>query len=153
MTNYTEYEDRFDAVLTYNFAELTVSIDKPVSKAELDDYAKLIDENFIALAERSLEYIEDNKPAHNIEYIDDLESPMILVGEGEISVYWFSEKGDKKGEPIIGVDFDSESLEASSMSVGDWRESVTFTFIKKRIICRFAFFTPHLLRQWQFRKL
>lgn len=119
MTNYTEYEDRFDAVLTYNYAELTVSIDKPVSKAELDDYAKLIDENFIALAERSLEYIEDNKPAHNIEYIDDLESPMILVGEGEISVYWFSEKGDKKGEPIIGVDFDSESLEASSMSVGD----------------------------------
>ena len=119
MEQYTEYEDRFDAVLTYNHAELTVSIDKPVSADELKHYADLIAENYIALAERSLEYIEDNKPTHNIEYIDDLESPMILIGEGEISVYWFSEKGDKKGEPIIGVDFDNDSLEACAMSVGD----------------------------------
>lgn len=119
MNQYTEYEDRFDAVLTYNHAELTVSIDKPVSEQELEHYATLIAENYVALAERSLEFVEDNKPAHNIEYIDDLESPMILIGEGEISVYWFSEKGDNKGEPIIGVDFDSRSLEAVAMSVGD----------------------------------
>lgn len=119
MDQYTEYEDRFDAVLTYNHAELTVSIDKPISAEELTEYTALIEENYVALAERSLEFIEDNKAAHNIEYIDDLESPMILVGEGQISVYWFSEKGDKKGEPIIGVDFDSENLDASGMTVGD----------------------------------
>jgi len=119
MDQYTEYEDRYDAVLSYNHAELTVSIDKPVSEQELEEYAALIQENYVALAERSLEFIEDNKSAQNIEYIDDLESPMILVGEGEISVYWFSEKGDQKGEPIIGVDFDSDTLEANAMTVGD----------------------------------
>jgi hypothetical protein len=117
--NFTEYDDRFDSVLTYNHAELTVSIDKPITAEELADYAALIEENYVALAERSLEYIEDNKAAQNIEYIDDLESPMILVGGGQISVYWFSEKGDKKGEPIIGVDFDGDSLDASAMTVGD----------------------------------
>lgn len=119
MDQYTEFEDRFDAVLTYNHAELTVSIDKPVTEQELENYVALIQENYVALAERSLEFIEDNKSAQNIEYIDDLESPMILIGEGEIAVYWFSEKGDKKGEPIIGVDFDGDSLEATAMTVGD----------------------------------
>ena len=119
MHEYTEYEDRFDAVLNYNHAELTVSIDKPISPEILLEYQELIGENYIQLVERSLEFIEDNKPAHDIAYIDDLESPMILVGEGEISVYWFSEKGDKKGQPIIGVDFDSENFEAIELTIGE----------------------------------
>jgi hypothetical protein len=119
MDQFTEYEDRFDAVLTYNHAELTVSIDKPISVEDLAQYGQLIEANYVALVERSLEFIEDNKAANNIQYIDDLESPMILVGDGELSVYWFSEKGDRKGKPIIGVDFDKESLDANSMSVGD----------------------------------
>jgi hypothetical protein len=119
MDQYTEYEDRYDAILSYNHAELTVSIDKPISPEDLAQYSQMIQANYVTLAERSLEFIEDNKAANDIEYIDDLESPMILVGDGELSVYWFSEKGDKKGQPIIGVDFNKESLEAESLSIGD----------------------------------
>jgi hypothetical protein len=114
-----EYDDRFEATVRVHGAEVTLSIDKPVTEGERDLIVKRVEDNAELIWDRALRYFTSAKERYGIEHIDDLSDPQFLAGVDSLSLYWSSEKGDENGQAVIGVDFSLTDLEPIGLTIGD----------------------------------
>ena len=119
MISLNEHNDRFECEMLVGREEVTVSIDKPVSKEVLEKLIQIVEESANDLLSDSLKYISESAAERQIEYIDDFTEPLIMLDESTVSVRWCSEKGEEKGAAIIGVDFDTGSLTPFDLTIGD----------------------------------
>ncbi len=119
MIKFSEYDDRFESIILVDNDEVTVSIDKPISETELSKMGVQAEQASHQLLFESVKYIERLKSDRGIDYIDDLSDPQIMMSEDIFSVYWYSEKGERNGESVLGVDFTMDTLEPVDLAIGD----------------------------------
>jgi hypothetical protein len=113
------YEDRFEIEVTAHDQKVTVSIDKPIDDQLRDMMLKTIEEKADLILDRSLDFFASAKEKYGVSYIDDLSTPQIIAREESLSLYWWSDKGEKNGDAVIGVDFNPHDLEPIGMTIGD----------------------------------
>ena len=117
---FTEHQDRFEASTKIGDHNVTISADKPVSARDLQSLADTVESRGRSLIEASLAYFNENKAKYGCDYIDDLSDPQIIGGgNGPLCVWWCSEKGEERGDAIIGVDFSEDELEPMQLTLGD----------------------------------
>jgi len=119
MITFTEKTDRFEANVEIGSLSFLVSLDKPANKDQIDHAIDLVETKAQEILQASLAYFETNKERYGVPYIDDLSDPQLMVGHDSLSVYWWSDKGEQKGECIIGVDFSKDTLVPFQLVIGD----------------------------------
>ena len=117
---YTEHQDRFEASIKIGEYDVAISADKPISTQTLMRFGETVQSHGRSLIESSLSYFNENKAHYGCEYIDDLSDPQIIRGSaGSLGVWWCSEKGEERGDTIIGIDFSEDELEPMQLTIGD----------------------------------
>ena len=117
---FTEHQDRFEASAKIGDHDVTISADKPISTQDLLSFAEKVQSHGHSLIESSLAYFNENKAHYGCDYIDDLSDPQIIgSSDGPLGVWWCSEKGEARGDAIIGVDFSEDGLEPIQLTLGD----------------------------------
>lgn len=111
--------DRLEASVSASAYEVTVSIDKPdIDDETASKLLRLVD-SVDSVLQAALEYFELHKQRYSVGYIDDLSEPLIIVGKSFYSVYWSSEKGERHGECVVGIDFHADKDIAFQLTIGD----------------------------------
>lgn len=98
---------------------MCASVSKPVSPEDLSDFESFIKERLSQLITKSIKYIEASKEDYKLTHTDDLSNPQLFKDEYCYSIYWNSDKGEALGQSVIGVDFDLDSLEPYTLTIGD----------------------------------
>jgi len=119
MIKFTEHDDRFESVIFIDEIELVLSIDKPISSSAFQNISTVFENSHKLLVKNSLAYIKQQKEAYEIPYLDDFSDPQIIGDDQQVSVYWYSKKGEESGASIIGVDFSLDKLEPINLVIGD----------------------------------
>ncbi|MHC4502333.1 MAG: hypothetical protein ACYTFI_03430 [Planctomycetota bacterium] len=119
MPEFTEHPDRYEAEWQIGSYNTTVSIDKPISPDLLDKITQLLKLKSEELIHASLSFFESKKAEYGIEYIDDLSDPQIIAGPDSLDVYWSSDKGEDRGDCVIGIEFSREEMKPFQLVIGD----------------------------------
>lgn len=67
----------------------------------------------------TLRLFEDSKESHEVEFVDDLSDPQIILRRDGFSVFWWSEKGEEQGAGIIGIDYQWPQTLLHGITMGD----------------------------------
>jgi len=67
----------------------------------------------------TLRFFEDNKESYGVEFVDDLSDAQIILSRDSFSVFWWSEKGEKQGAEITGIEFQWPQTPPHGITIGD----------------------------------
>lgn len=115
----TDHGDRYEGIWRADSVEVTVSVDKPDIDADTEARLQQIRERLQETLNASLHYFAEHKERYNVEYIDDLADPQIILGKDTYSVMWWSDKGEAKGECVIGIEFHVNGQLPFDIMIGD----------------------------------
>jgi hypothetical protein len=115
----TDHGDRFEGIWAASDGGVTVSIDKLEIDGSTEANLKIVHDRLVCLLEASRQYFIANRSRYNVDYIDDLSEPQIILTKDTCSVFWWSDAGEVNGECIIGIDFRMSNLAPLGIVIGD----------------------------------
>lgn len=119
LDEFTDHGDRFEGAWSSGDVVVAVSIDKPDVDTATESNLKKLHDRLQDLLDASQQYFIANKSRYNVDYIDDLTEPQIILAKDTYSVFWWSDKGEVNGECIIGIDFRMSDLAPLGIVIGD----------------------------------
>jgi len=119
LEQFKEFDDRYEKEFNVNSINIPLSVDKDAVSDLTENILSYVVENMTDIVDLSLNYFNENRESYEIDYVDDLSSPQILLAEDGYSIYWYSEKGEEEGEAIIGVDFKWPENNPTNITIGD----------------------------------
>ena len=118
LEQFKEYDDRYETEIESDSINVLVCVDK----ADISDLTETLIEHIFSNLENimddALKYFNKNKKSYGVEYIDDLVEPQVILGADGFSVYWCSDKGEEKGEAIVGIDYLWPECAAQGLTIG-----------------------------------
>ena len=119
LEQFTELEDRYEKEVEVNSNYVLVSLDKEEVSVVTESILKHVIGNLETIINSALKYIEENKEAYEIGFVNDLSEPQIIINSDSYSVYWYSEKGEEQGASIISADYIWPEITPQGITIGD----------------------------------
>ena len=119
LEQFTELEDRYEKEIEVNSNYVLVSLDKDEISVVTESILKHVIENVETIIKSALKYIEKNKDAYKIGFVNDLSEPQIIINSDSYSVYWYSEKGEEQGASVISADYIWPEITPQGITIGD----------------------------------
>lgn len=119
LEQFNELEDRYEKELNGDSYQVLVSVDKTDATDLTDAILTHIVENIKEIVTETLKFFEDNKESYEVDFVDDLSDPQIILSSDGFSVFWWSEKGEEQGAGIIGIDYHWPHTLPQDITIGD----------------------------------
>lgn len=119
LEQFTELEDRYEKEVEVNSIYVLVSLDKEEVSVVTESILKHVMGNLETIINSTLKYIEGNKEAYEIGFVNDLSEPQIIINSNSYSVCWYSEKGEEQGASIISADYIWPEITPHGITISD----------------------------------
>ena len=117
---FTEFEDRYEKELNVSSEPIVITIDKyDYANSSSKLIVSYVIQNIKKILRNGYKDFNDNKNTYNVNYIDDLSDTQVIINADFYSIYWFSTKGESKGESIIGVEYSWPDNLFNGLTIGD----------------------------------